>query len=233
MIPTKRRRLFRRSNRWLPAGAVIVLGMAVLASCAPRTNHWSPSESPKRNTVKWAEFHHPVRFAGTSVEPARAERDALTQFLGRIGQGEGVRITLASARDGDARIGLRRETALADFIRSQGFRVSLGPANGSRMASGNSVQVTVGRYVLKPPTCPDWSKPATGDRANRVTSNFGCATATNLGLMVADPGVLVRGSELGPADAEAVAVGVKAYREGKEKAPPPVTPLTIMSGSGG
>ncbi len=233
MIPTRRRRAFNRSGRWGTACTVAVLGMAVLAACAPRSEYWSPSESPKQNVVRWAEFHHPVRFTTASAEPAKAERDALTQFLARVGQGQGVRISLASAAVDDSRLGLRRETALADFLRSQGFQVTLGPASSGASVNSGSVQVTVGRYLAKAPTCPDWSKPATGDRTNRVTSNFGCATATNLGLMVADPGVLVRGTDIGPADAEAVAPGVKSYREGKEKAAKPITTLSITGGSGG
>src|SRR5690606_18834183 len=96
-------------------------------------------------------------------------------------------------------------------------------------ASG--ARVTVGRYVVKPPACPDWSKPATGDPANQVTSNFGCATETNLGLMVADPGVLLRGvDQMAPADGEAVAVGIKNYREGKIEKPEPLTAIEMESG---
>lgn len=233
MMSLNRRRSFRKSSRLAPMCVVLIAGAAVLASCAPRTNYWSPSESPKRNVVRWAEFHHPVRFAANSAEPARTENEMLVRFLDRIGRGQGVRISLASANGGNARLGLQRETALADFLRDQGFQVALGSAERSRTAAPNSVRVTVGRYIAKPPACPDWSKEATGDPANRVTSNFGCATATNLGLMVADPGVLVRGTDIGPADAEAVAAGVKSYREGKQEEAAPVTPLSISVGTGG
>jgi pilus assembly protein CpaD len=206
---------------------VLVLGLAVLAACAPRTGEWSPAESPKKNVVHWAEFHHPVRFTAVTAEPGRAERDALAQFLDRVGRGQGVRITVASPAGNDARLGLRRETALADFIRDRGFSVTLGQAEPKDGAGSDSVRVTVGRFVSKPPACPDWSKPASGDPTNNVTSNFGCATATNLGLMIADPGVLARGTDLGPADAEATAVGIKDYRLGKEKLPEKTSPLTI------
>jgi len=231
MIANRKRRLFRKTSRLGPACAVGILGLAVLASCAQRTTEWSPAEAPKQNVVRWAEFHHPVGFTAASAEPARTERDALARFLDRVGRGEGVRITLASPAGGNARLGLQRETALADFIRGQGFRVALGPADPKGGTGRDSVRVTVGRHIVKPPACPDWSRDDSADSANRVTSNFGCATATNLGLMVADPGVLVRGTDLGPADAEAVVPGVKKYREGKEKPPAPVTPLVITSGT--
>ena len=77
------------------------------------------------------------------------------------------------------------------------------------------MRVTVGRYVVTPPNCPDWTKPATGDPGNNVSSNFGCATTANLGLMIADPGALVRGYAAGPGDGEMLAKGVQNYREDK------------------
>ena len=57
------------------------------------------------------------------------------------------------------------------------------------------------RYVVTLPPCPDWSKPAAGagDFTNTASSNFGCADAVNLGLMVATPADLV-GSPSGRSD---------------------------------
>ena len=49
------------------------------------------------------------------------------------------------------------------------------------------------RYLVTLPPCPNWSKPAAGagDFTNTPSSNFGCAAAVNLGLMVANPADLV------------------------------------------
>ena len=77
----------------------------------------------------------------------------------------------------------------------------------------NALRLVVGRYVVIPPSCPNWSKPSGGDSNNRTGSNFGCATATNLGAMVADPGDLVIGKTLGPGDATVSAGAVQRYRE--------------------
>ena len=62
-----------------------------------------------------------------------------------------------------------------------------------------------------------------------MASNFGCATETNLGLMVVDPGTLVRGQPMGPADGEAQAKSIKDYREGNAVAPASVS---ISGGAG-
>jgi pilus assembly protein CpaD len=78
-----------------------------------------------------------------------------------------------------------------------------------------SVTVTVGRYVATPPPCPNWEKPPGYDWANTPMSNLGCATASNLGLMLADPGDLVRGREVGASDGTAQAKAVEQFRTGK------------------
>lgn len=48
-------------------------------------------------------------------------------------------------------------------------------------------------------------------------SNWSCATAVNFGMMLADPGDLVRGRDPGPADGEAVARSIESYRKGRTK----------------
>ena len=90
----------------------------------------------------------------------------------------------------------------------------------------------LGRFIVVPPDCPDWSKPADSDPANRSSSNLGCATAVNLGLMVADPEDLVRGHRPGPSDGAYGARLYRDYRDGKQTAMPPITSLAIGSGVG-
>ena len=56
------------------------------------------------------------------------------------------------------------------------------------------------------------------------------ATATNLGMMVADPGHLVRGAPVGPGDGEMLAKGVQEYRSGKADKG---SPAMSIPGAGG
>ena len=77
------------------------------------------------------------------------------------------------------------------------------------------MRVTVGRYLVVPPRCPNWAKPSQRDPLNQPASNFGCATTVNLGLMVADPADLVRGRTLGPADGSASMLSIQRYRAGQ------------------
>lgn len=228
----RKKKLFIRPGRWPSGALLVVIGMvSLLASCSPRTTHWSPVEAPKKLEVSWAQFHHPVDFSDTSAVLGKSEKASLNRFLNRVGRGSGVKVTITAAKLDDNKLLQKREMALANYLRRSGFEVALGKPKSSGRSHDNSVRVTVGRHLVKTPTCPDWSKPATGDTANRVTSNFGCATATNLGLMIANPGVLVQGTdELDPADGEALASSIKRYRAGKILKPK--TASTLKSGGG-
>jgi pilus assembly protein CpaD len=222
----------RRKGLLKPA-IVLLSGMLLIAACAPRTENWSGFEGPKQPEVNWAEFHHKVHFAPASSRLDDNELAGVTRFLSRIGKGDGVRISLVAGNQKNARLALRRETILTDRLREQGFNIFLGTTDQKglkRTESGNVVRITVGRYVVTPPRCPYWSKPATGDENNEPSSNYGCATASNLTLMVSDPGDLIRSRATGPGDGEALANGIDAYRAGKiEKA----NPIPSLSGMGG
>lgn len=214
----KKRRMFITRRKGVVKPAILMLsGMLLLAACAPRTENWSSFEGPKQPQINWAEFHHKVHFAPTSSRLDDNELAGVSRFLSRIGTGEGVRIWLVAGNQKNPRLALRRESVLADRLREQGFKVSLGAAEktpGKQAASGDVVRITVGRYVVTPPRCPYWSKPAAGDQSNQPSGNFGCATATNLTLMIADPGDLIRSRRTGPGDGEMLANGIDAYRSG-------------------
>ncbi|MGH6886966.1 MAG: CpaD family pilus assembly lipoprotein, partial [Geminicoccales bacterium] len=77
------------------------------------------------------------------------------------------------------------------------------------------VEVVLERYLVTLPACPDWSRESGTDFDNLPLSNLGCATQTNLGLMIAEPKDLVRGRPLGPADGIQQAEGIVRYRTGK------------------
>lgn len=80
--------------------------------------------------------------------------------------------------------------------------------------------ITVRTHVVALPQCPDWSADPRRGYDNQPSSNWGCATAINFGIMLADPHDLIRGKALGPADGERLAKAIERYRTDK------TTPLT-------
>lgn len=234
-----KRRIFIPQSRLLntPILLVAVVLLSVVTACAPEMSHWSPEQNVKKNDVRWITFQHHVRFDDTGAELDEAERTRLRRFLSRHDAGYGDRVLIGSrgvrATGTDVRRASRRETAVAAELRKLNLPAGLLPETPAKKIWDGSIKIVLGRYIVIPPDCPDWTKRADGDSANRRSSNFGCATAVNLGLMVANPGDLARGRSAGPADGAAGARRYKSYREGSAKKSPAITPLVIQSSVGG
>lgn len=76
------------------------------------------------------------------------------------------------------------------------------------------------RLTALPPDCSAASLPPPSDRVGAwhdADLNIGCATAHNLGVMVADPRDLVVGRDPGPADGQRGAAAMERYRKGQDK----------------
>lgn len=234
-----KRRIFVHRNRYRgPTLAVLaVVMLAVVAACAPEASHWSPEQNVKRNDVRWITIEHLVRFDPSSEELDPSERARLQRFLSHHDAGYGDTLQIGARGNdisgADVRRAGRRESLVTAEIRKLNLSAGLLPDAPSARNWDGSVKVVLGRYVVIPPRCPDWTKRADGDSANRPSSNFGCANTTNLGLMVANPGDLVRGRRPGPADGAVGARRYKTYRDGEQKDSPAITPLVIQSSVGG
>lgn len=209
-----------RRRSWASAIAVVAL-TALVAGCTSPTAEWTPQESPKKNKVSWITFDHTVQFAPYRPDLSEEARDGINRFLTEIDFGNSDRVFVrTNAGKGDHRV-----AAVADHLRS----MRLHPEIVNVPRAKQPVAVVVGRYLVTPPRCPDWTKQPGLDTANTTSSNFGCATVTNLGLMVADPADLIHGAEMGPGDGTAAARAVKNYRTGEMKDLPAAT---VKSGGG-
>lgn len=220
------RRIFtRRRTRLLWKIFVATLAMTTtMAACTPRTTHWSPAQAPKTNKVNWISLSHAVRPARAGNGLTTVERERLDRFAAEVALGYGDQVVIETPRRHRA----KTAATLARYFRARRLDPTIRVVDGKGRRGGDTLTVTVGRYVVTPPKCPDWTKPAGPDPNNRVSSNFGCASITNLGLMLADPGDLVRGRPKGPGDGVAAARLVRKYRDGKV-----AEPATISSSVGG
>jgi pilus assembly protein CpaD len=57
-----------------------------------------------------------------------------------------------------------------------------------------TVRITITRASATVPGCPDWTRNAEMDFKNATSSNFGCATNSNLAAMIANPDHLLAGA---------------------------------------
>ena len=237
-LPPARRRS-RAALGW-PLLNLALLGLA-LGACAggPATETnpalgWSAAGSPKELEVRPAEYRHEVHFATDSARIDAAEQGRLRGFLAAVApnQNDAIRIEgHADERASDSYnldLSARRARSVQDMLRQEGLRgvpvhlAAYGERAPEVLGSGpevwrenRRVEVVIDRHVVVLPPCPDWSVESGTDFANNPHSNFGCATRTNLGLMIDDPRDLARGRSLGPADGVREAEAIARYRRGE------------------
>lgn len=191
--------------------SVIVIAASLFSACAGNAD-WTGSESQKRNTVSAVKLTHDIHLAVDDTAISPEERVRLKDFVADIGPRYGDVVTV-EVEDGQS----AQWAAVKSELRDLGLRVNDAEGSYGGLLPGDTARVVVTRYVVKPPRCPDWRKPATGDYTNTPSSNYGCATATNLGAMIADPRDLVEGSEYSGPDAERMADAVRRYQKDEVK----------------
>ncbi len=227
----------RSWSRRIPMLALVALG---LGACSPidadvsRTMGWLQASSPKELQVDQAQYRHTVYFDTDRDEIRASERDRLFAFLDAVEPtgNDSVRIEgHADERANDVYnldLAARRNESVSRFLSQHGVssanlhasafgeRAPAAAGSGPEAWKQNRrVDIVLERYLVTPPACPDWSRRSGVDFANLPHSNFGCATQTNLGLMIANPRDLVRGRRVGPADGVHQAEGIVRYREGR------------------
>jgi pilus assembly protein CpaD len=226
-----------RRARPLLLASILGLGLGACAPAAVGPNPnlgWIEAGSPKNLEVDRAEYRHKVYFATDEARISGIERDRLLAFLDSVQPGPDDTLRLEGHADERAtdlyniELAARRAESVSEFLRAEGFddptvtTSAFGEALPAVAGSGpeswqqnRRVELVLERYLVTLPPCPDWSRQSGTDFANLPHSNFGCATQTNLGLMVAEPRDLVRGRGLAPADGVHQAEGIVRYRAGK------------------
>jgi pilus assembly protein CpaD len=197
--------------------AALLSAALALAACDTPVEQWQPAQAPKTNTVEFVRLNHAVRFAPGAAVPAAAEARRLMNFVDDAEIAGGDEIFLDAAPTD--RLSQARQASIRRLLSQRGIRTvalpAIAGAGDERLVLDDEVAIQVERYVVTPPACPNWSKPPGGDPTNSVGSNFGCASATNLGLMIANPRDLLVGRKPGPADAEPALRAIQNYRSGK------------------
>jgi pilus assembly protein CpaD len=190
-------------------GPLLLSAVALLAGCAPYVTEWSPDDAPKTLQVDVARHTYAVQFAPGAATLGAAEATRLAHFVQAGGILPQDRIAIAAA-DPATKLAERRRNALLAALHGQGVGASAAAASLPKIGQ-DRVVLEIEHAVVTPPECPNWSKPPI-DYSAQVSSNFGCATATNLAQMIADPADLLHGNPNAPGDPGEAAGAVQAYR---------------------
>jgi pilus assembly protein CpaD len=201
--------------------------MVALAGCA---TDYSKSEAPNLLRVDGAETRIDLSFAPGSARLAPGEATRLDRVVATGIIRPADRVTVAAA--GPPALAQRRAAVVSSALLAYGIVADTLPAE---VAPANHAIVGIGRYTVTLPPCPNWSQAPDALYTNAYTSNWGCAAATNLGLMVASPADLVSGRTLAPADGQPAVAAVQRYMTDRIKQPPAPTasPFAASSGGGG
>ncbi|OAB55556.1 hypothetical protein AY600_08540 [Phormidium willei BDU 130791] len=219
-----------------------LLAAAALSTLAACSDSLPEPYQPKQPQVTQVTSLHAVRFAPEGFQVSPAERQRLLDFLARLGlrQGDRVMVELPPAAAGGEVAGRdvagrdvagrdvagRRALAVMQLLARAGIAAE---PFAMTEAGGRVLRVGVERVAVNAPAdCPDWPEARHfGAFVNDSLPNFGCAAANNFAAMLANPRDAVEGRPLGPADAERLTLGLRAYRQGKNL---PFEPLPASMG---
>jgi pilus assembly protein CpaD len=198
-----------------------------LAACAAE---YSKTEAPAQLRVDGAGSRFEVAFAGGSDRLTRSEAAKLDQMVlaGNIRPSDLVEIGVA----GPPGLAQQRAAAISRELLRYGivtYTLALDAVPANRAI------VSIGRYAVTLPTCPNWSQSPAADFTNALSSYYGCADATNLGLMVASPADLISGRPFSGPDAQTASNAMQRYLTDRVKNPPTPTasPFAASTGGGG
>lgn len=192
------------------AAAALGLGLsACAANNAPLTAVHNPSPySVHQPVVQRTDFVIDLSTSGDRVSQSELER--LDAWLTSIGARYGDRISVDEPR------GFESAAARAD-VASVAATYGLLLTDGAPVLNGEvragTVRVIASRTVASVPGCPDWGQDTAEPTVN-TSSNYGCATNSNLAAMIANPEDLIHGQEgTGTTNATTHGRAIRVYRD--------------------
>ncbi|HUZ75043.1 MAG TPA: CpaD family pilus assembly lipoprotein [Stellaceae bacterium] len=196
---------------------IVPLAFALaLAGCATQP---TPANIPMSDGAKSLHVERVRVQLATAFAPGRsnlsvAEAQRLETFLDQAGLRPDDKAYIAVPASDPLEASRVRKLSALLAQRGIGIEKVAPPPSG---VSPNHVLLMVDRYVVTAPSCPDWSDSPATPHTNMPDSNFGCATQSNLALMVANPRDLVVGRKLAPADADHAAIAIERYQADRVK----------------
>ena len=186
-----------------------VLALATTIAGCTGTAHTNTSlESVHQPIIRNSIYQFDLATSGGELPPS--EQGRLQGWFDAIGIRYGDRIAIedpspygsALARSSIRAMVERRGLLLSDAV----------PVTTGTVPAG-SLRVVITRATASVPGCPDWSSKSSINFNNATSSNYGCASNSNLAAMVADPNDLIKGTSGDHQDAASSARAIKTYRE--------------------
>lgn len=204
----------------------LALSLALAAAPAQARKAERGLESAHQPVVERTDFVFDIAGSG-SGELDKSNERRFTAWLDALGLRYGDHVSFAGAQAG----GL---TGVRDSVSEIVARYGLLTEGDAPVTAGDppagSLRVVVSRSTASVPGCPSWRDRSQADLVGGQGDNYGCAMASNLAAMVADPQDLVRGRTTST-DLR-TATGSRAIQTYQNKEPTGAGGLQIMSAGG-
>ncbi|WP_332820270.1 CpaD family pilus assembly protein [Sphingopyxis sp.] len=148
--------------------------------------------------------------AASNGELAPSEQGRLQGWLDAMGARYGDRIAIEDPSvygAGSAQATVRSMIERRGLLLSGDVPVTTGPVPQGHL------RVIITRASAFVPGCPNWESKSAINVTNATSSNYGCATNSNLAAMVADPNDLIKGARNDRHDPSAATRAIRTYRE--------------------
>lgn len=203
---------------YLAAGLFLMTGCDAMMLPTQDMQGHDPREyyarNPIENKIEMRHALYTARYAAGQDKLSSAALDELMQAFSDVSPdaAQSVKIHLSPAQFKNT---VRRDN-LAKFFRNLGYDRRAVRFESSSSVKSTEAEIDITYASVVPPRCPDWRMSPTTTHSNTRHGNIGCASAVNLGLMVADPRDLVRGEGVISPDGERNSIVIRRYREGRD-----------------
>ncbi len=186
-----------------------VLALATsLAGCAGSAYTNRSLDSVHQPVVRNTIYQFDVAAASGELPPS--EQGRLQGWLDAMGVRYGDRIAI---EDPSVYGATAAQASIRSIVERRGLLVSSDvPVTTGAVPPGH-LRVVVSRASAYVPGCPDWATKSSMNPTNATSSNYGCATNSNLAAMVADPNDLIKGARSEGNDPSMATRAIKTFRE--------------------
>lgn len=191
-------------------GLSCLITTLLLNGCADPA--FGTGDSAFKNHLSYGDSHYQVDYKKGQNLLTENQKKNLQKKLAPMNHVESVFISECSTT-GNTQLAKQHVAEVEKIIMHSGLSATSvkAPAK-SNINAQDCVRLTMRKSYLTPPTCPDIGK--VGSDYSHISSNFGCSTERNLGLMIANPKDLDPSYGLDNIRTESQVHGVERYNNG-------------------
>ena len=207
-------------------GSATAIAMALaLSGCFAGSNANRGLESVHQPIVTQQNFVFDANASDGSLSPSELARVSGWLDAMNVRYGDRVSVDTSSAYGSSAAV-----EAIGELMSRKGMMLAQTVPMTPGAIQPGYLRIVITRATASVPGCPNWNTRSAMDFNATTTSNYGCATNSNIAAMVADPMDLVHGQSERSNDPLTASRAIRSYRA----APPTgANGLRSSGGAGG